>query len=106
VVEQAVLVVGLLGLDILDSRGQKFEHGGHFVSIDVSSLLHVETDASESYPAAPSPHSPEDDVVRETIVAVGAGSSAKLREVQIGSIVEGEDEGGLACYKSWKSVKR
>ena len=59
VVEQAVSVVGLPGLDILDSRGQKLEHRGHFVPIDMSSLLHVETDASESYPAAPSPDSPE-----------------------------------------------
>lgn len=48
----------------------------------------------------------EDDVVRETIVAVGSGSGAGLTEVQIGSAVEGEDEGGLACYRSWKSVKR
>jgi hypothetical protein len=41
----------------------------------------------------------QDDVVRETIVAVGAGSGAGLTEVQIGSAVEGEDEGGLACYR-------
>jgi hypothetical protein len=41
----------------------------------------------------------QDDVVRETIVAVGSGSGAGLTEVQIGSAVEGEDEGGLACYR-------
>lgn len=37
--------------------------------------------------------------MRETDVAVVAGSGAGLTEVQIGSAVEGEDEGGLACYR-------
>ena len=32
-------------------------------------------------------------------MGVGAGSGGGLTEVQIGSAVEGEDEGGLACYR-------
>lgn len=40
----------------------------------------------------------QDDFVGDTVVAVGSGSAVGLTEVQIG-IVEGEDEGGLACYR-------
>lgn len=32
-------------------------------------------------------------------MAFGSGSAGGLTEVQIGSAVEGEDEGGLACYR-------
>ena len=39
------------------------------------------------------------DDVRDTSVGVGAGNGGGLTEVQIGSAVEGEDEGGLACYR-------
>ena len=37
--------------------------------------------------------------MREANGAEGAGSGAGLTDVQIGSAVEGEDEGGLACYR-------
>lgn len=41
----------------------------------------------------------QDDFVGDTVLAVGSGSAVGLTEVQIGSAVEGEDEGGLACYR-------
>ncbi|KAG0560818.1 hypothetical protein KC19_9G016200 [Ceratodon purpureus] len=99
-------VADLPVLEVLECEDGKVERLGDVVVDCASDPGYSQADACESFLAAPSPMSAEDDVVRETDVAVVAGSGAGLTEVQIGSAVEGEDEGGLACYRSWKSVKR